>query len=59
MICSSEKRFFVPNLRRLGDWTPNHRATQNGGDVGLADVQLVNAHSFVRVSRFTSEERPS
>jgi hypothetical protein len=34
MICSSVKRFFTSNLRRLGDWTPNRRATQNRGDVG-------------------------
>ena len=33
MICSSENRFFTSNLRRLGDWTPNRRATQNRGDV--------------------------
>jgi peptidoglycan/LPS O-acetylase OafA/YrhL len=35
MICSSVKRFFTSNLRRLGDWTPNRRATQNRGDVGV------------------------
>ena len=35
MICSSENRFFTSNLRRLGDWTPNRRATQNRGDVGV------------------------
>jgi type I restriction enzyme S subunit len=34
MICSSENRFFTSNLRRLGNWTPNRRATQNRGDVG-------------------------
>jgi len=33
MICSSENRFFTSNLRRLGNWTPNRRATQNRGDV--------------------------
>ena len=34
MICSSVKRFFTSNLRLVGDWTPNRRATQNRGDVG-------------------------
>lgn len=34
MICSSEKRFFTSNLLQVGNWTPNHRATQNRGDVG-------------------------
>jgi YD repeat-containing protein len=31
MICSSVNRFFTSNLLRMGDWTPNHRATQNRG----------------------------
>jgi hypothetical protein len=35
MICSSVKRFFTSNLRQLGDWTPNRRATQNRGDVAV------------------------
>ena len=35
MICSSVKRFFTSNLLRMGDWTPNRRATQNRGDVAL------------------------
>ena len=39
MICSSENRFFTSNLRRLGNWTPNRRATQNRGDVGSAKWQ--------------------
>jgi hypothetical protein len=34
MIYSSLKRFFTSNHLRLGDWTPNRRATQNRGDVG-------------------------
>jgi hypothetical protein len=34
MICSSVNRFFTSNLRLVGDWTPNRRATQNRGDVG-------------------------
>lgn len=33
MICSSEKRFFTSNRLRVRDWTPNHRATQQRGDV--------------------------
>jgi hypothetical protein len=45
MICSSVKRFFTSNLRRLGDWTPNRRATQNRGDVGL--VRLISSNLSV------------
>ena len=41
MICSSENRFFTSNLRRLGNWTPNRRATQNRGDVGLARTRYI------------------
>ncbi|WP_206740662.1 hypothetical protein, partial [Dyella ginsengisoli] len=26
--------FFTSNLHQLGDWTPNHGATQKWGDVG-------------------------
>jgi hypothetical protein len=39
MICSSEKRFFTSNLRLVGDWTPNRRATQNRGDVAWAGIE--------------------
>jgi hypothetical protein len=35
MICSSVNRFFTSNLLRMGDWTPNQRATQNRGDVDM------------------------
>jgi hypothetical protein len=31
MICSSVNRFFTSNLLRMGDWTPNHGATQKWG----------------------------
>lgn len=34
MICSYEYRFFMPNLRSVGDWTPKLPATQNRWDVG-------------------------
>src|SRR5581483_8302938 len=48
MICSSVKRFFTSNLRRLRDWTPNRRATQNRGDVDPFRPihKIVVAHSM-------------
>ena len=43
MICSSENRFFTSNRRRLGDWTPNRRATQNRGG---ASTPLRTKHAY-------------
>jgi two-component system NtrC family sensor kinase len=45
MICSSENRFFTSNLRRLGNWTPNRRATQNRGDVEAFSSPHPEAHA--------------
>src|SRR3546814_606851 len=47
MICSSVKRFFMSNLRLVGDWTPNLRATQNRGDVGYELHDLRAAGSTI------------
>jgi len=58
MICSSVKRFFTSNLRRLRDWTPNRRATQNRGDVGRIERlkgQLANVDSSTWRERFKSD----
>lgn len=35
MSCSSENRFFMSNLLRVGDWTPNRSAAQTWGGVDL------------------------
>lgn len=42
MICSSEKRFFTSNLLAGGDWTPDHCATQNRGDVAKPPTLIRN-----------------
>ena len=55
MICSSEKRFFTSNLLRLGDWTPNGRATQSRGDVGPEVLtRLIRAVAIQCVSEIPS-----
>lgn len=46
MICSSAKRFFASNFHLVGNWTPDFRATQNRGDVGIGALFL---HTHTRL----------
>ena len=59
MICSSLKRFFTSNLLRFGDWTPDRAATQNRGDVALADAGgSLPAHVLLPGSPATNSGAP-
>jgi hypothetical protein len=56
MICSSVNRFFTSNLLVRWDWTPNHCATQNRGDVGLrALLELIASDLHEDVHRYLEE----